>query len=347
MFAPDSLRSFRFVLATVLLLPVLNAQAACVTGLYEAMVPVTDQNPSLRNMALREVLRAVVTGVSGRSDLPVYFYDNSLAVGHLVEQFGYESVEENGERRLFLWARLNPEGVQRIIRDQGLPVWPEERPATLIWLAVEDETGHRVIAEGSDHKVVTALGKIAEQRGLPIIMPLMDLSESVYIDFTLIANMEMGVLAGASERYASQYVLVGHLSSQDGLWQGRWQMAGEEQPTVVMPTDSLENALLVGVELLASGIAWQFSGFAPGDNPQYMEITIDDIQGAADYGRSLNYLRSLSLINQVDVVRIDQHGIHFRLHTRADIASVLRVIGIGRVLYARDTVDELIFGLNP
>ncbi len=346
MFASNSAGHFRLLLVLTLLLLVFNARAERVPGLYEAMVPVADQNPSLRNPALREVLRAVVTKVSGTSDLPIYFHDNGLMIGHLVEQFGYESTEKDGERQLFLWARLNPEGVKRIIRDQELPVWPEERPAALIWLAIEDEAGRQVIAEGSDHEVVTALSKIAAQRGLPIIMPLMDLAESASIDSTLIAGMEGQMLAGASEKYASQYVLIGYLLKQDGLWQGRWQLVGEEQPTIVTAS-SLDGVVSAGINPLASRIAQQFFGFALSDSPQYIEITVDDIHGAADYGRSLNYLRSLSLVSQVDVIRVDRHGINLRLHTRADIASVLRVIGIDRVLYARDTVDRLVFGLSP
>lgn len=346
LFASNSAGYVRLLLIIVSLFLVFGAQAARVPGLYEAVAPVVSQNPSSRNPALREILRAVVTKVTGRNDLPSYFYGNGPAAGHLVEQFGYESTEQGGERQLFLWARLNPEGVKRIITEQGLPIWPEERPAALIWLAVEDEAGPQVIAEGSDHEAVTALSKIAAQRGLPIIMPLMDLAESTYIDFNLIAGLEGQTLIRASEKYASQHILIGLLQGQDGFWQGHWQVVGTEQAAAVT-MGSLGDVIAAGINPLVNRITQQFSGFAPGDGLQYMDITVDDIRGAADYGRSLNYLRSLSFINQVDVLRVDRHGMNFRLHTRADIASVLRVIGTDRVLYARDTVDGLVFGLNP
>ena len=334
------------LLVIALLCLAFNARAARVPGLYEAMVPVASQSPSLRNQALREALRRVVIKVTGTMDLSAYFYSNSLATGSLVEQFGYESTKQGGERQLFLWAKLNPEGVQKIIREQGLPIWPEERPATLIWLAIEDKAGREIIAEGSGHEIVAVLKEAAAQRGMPIIMPLMDLTESASIDFIQVAGMGGQVLARASERYASQYVLVGYLLEQEGLWQGRWQSAGEQQPATVA-IGSLEDVVSAGINPLANRIARQFSGFAPGDSPQYIEIIIDDIRDAADYGRSLAYLRSISLVNQADVTRMDPQGVSFRLHTHTDIASVLRVIDLDRVLYARDTVDRLVFGLNP
>jgi len=343
----NSAGHFGLLLITVLLLLASNSiRAARVPGLYEATVPIASQSPSLHAPALREILRTVVTRITGRNHLPAYFHGDGLAAGPLVEQFGYESTEKGGERQLLLWARLNREGVKRMIREQGLPIWPEERPTTLVWLAIEDETGSQVIAEGSDHEAVTILREIAVRRGLPIIMPIMDLAESTYIDVNLIAGMEGQALIRASEKYASQYILIGLLQGQDGFWQGHWQVAGGGQAAAVT-AGSLDDVIATGINPLVNRIAQQFSGFSSSDGLQYIDITVDDIRGAADYGRSLSYLRSLSLVSQVDVLRTGSRGMDFRLHTHADIASVLRVIGIDRFLYARDTVDGFVFGLNP
>lgn len=332
----------------VLMSIALPVYAVKVEGLYEAMVPVASQNAALRKIALRDVLRAVVVKVSGKTDLPTYFDDQGLSVEHMVEQFGYNTKMLDGERQMHLWARLNPQLVRQVIRDQGLPIWPVERPVTLVWLAIEDNENRQILAEGSQHDVLSQLQLEAERRGLPLTLPVMDLSESAVVDYLQVASLDAQALQEVSERYASQYLLIGHLQHYgDGQWSARWSMNGSPIVTQLPQQAILQDAIRSGIDPLATTIAEQFSSFSRSDNPQYLDVIVDDIASPADYARSLKYLRSLSLINRVDVVRLSPQGMHFRLHTRADIAAVLQVIGIGRVLYARDTIDQLIFGLNP
>lgn len=341
-------RLLSFVACIVLYAWSFSSHAVRVDNLYEAMVPVVSQDSALRAAALRGVLRAVAVKVSGQSTLPAYFSSASVPVQHLVEQFGYESVEKpNGRRALQFWARLSATGVQQVLRDQGLPVWPEERPATLIWLALHDSQGQRIMAADDDHAVISAIQALADSRGLPVVLPLMDLSERAGVDFSRVAAMSPDQLRAVSEKYASQYMLVGHIQQTSGkLWRARWLLADSNTP-VVTPTGTLEDVVAAAINPLTSQIARQFASFSRSDNPQYIDLTVDDVQGAEDYARVLNYLKSLSLINEVDVVRLDQDGVHVRIHSRADVAAVLQVIQIGRMLYPRDVADGFVYGLNP
>ena len=320
--------------------------AARVAGLYEAAVPIAAQDAGLRAAAVRQALRAVVTKVSGQSALPAYFNNEQLNAEYLVEQFGYETQDEADGRRLYLRVRLNQQRVDQLIRDHGMRVWPEERPLTLLWLAVADADGRRVLGEDSPHAALALARAEAARRGLPLVLPLMDLTESALVPFAVIAEGRAEAIARASEKYAGQHIFIGVIRQQGEQWQGRWHVLGQPEPPLIAPPGSLEHVVASGIYPLVTRVGRQFSGIYS-DSPQYHEMVIDDINAAADYARSLQYLRSLSPGEHVDVVGIDQDGIHFRLHTRADIASVLHVIGIDRVLFARDSVDRLVFGLNP
>jgi hypothetical protein len=327
-------------------MPLLAVQ---VDHLYEASVPVADQNPSSRVAALREILKKVVTKVSGQSVLPASLIREAGSIEHMVEQFGYDSKQENGGRQLQLWAKLNPDSVKRLIRDAQLPVWPEERPATLVWIGIEDSAGREVLAEGSKNETMSLLQEVATERGLPIVLPIMDLQESSVITPDVLAAMQAEVITLASEKYGTDYVLTGYLQRTDaGLWRGRWKLAGEGERLVTTAPGPLADIIHAGIDPLATRIASQFASYSYVDGEQYIDLAIDDINGAEDYARSLNYLRSLSVVSNVDVIGVDKQRVNFRLHTRADLASVMQVIGLGRVLYARDNIiDQLVFGLNP
>ncbi|MCW8964470.1 MAG: DUF2066 domain-containing protein [Gammaproteobacteria bacterium] len=340
----------RILTVAMLLGFVPHAHAVRVTDLYEALVPVENQAPATRADALKGVLRKVVIKVTGQSVLPASLLQSASQVEHMVEQFGYESRQEpaSSQRQLYLWAKLNPVGVKQLIRRAGLPIWPEERPATLVWLAIDGAAGRQMMAEGSEHEAVSLLHDIAGQRGLPLVLPLMDLQESSAIDFDAIATMQLDSLQSASARYGSHHVLVGYIQHVDGgLWRGRWKLMDDAEQVTMTPEGTLSDVLASGINPLASRIAQQFSSLSYVDSEQYIDLAVDDINGAADYARSLKYLQSLSLVSQVDVVGVDKEMVNFRLHTKADLAAVVQVIGLGRVLYARDAIDRLVYGLNP
>jgi hypothetical protein len=323
-------------------------QAAQVDGLYEAQVPVASQDAAERSKGLREAFRKVIMKASGQSS----FYSDqadvlSRARDH-VEQFGYRSREQDGKRQLLLWARFNPEGVRRAVRDAGLPVWPEERPSTLVWLAIEEGDDRMILAGDSEHVAQKTLNEIARERGLPIVLPLMDLTEQSTIQFQEVASLSPDRLQEQSQKYDSQYLLIGHIQSvQDGLWRGRWFIADDQQDVILTPPGTLADIIASGINPLANRIAREFASFAYVGSPQYLDIMVQDLNGANDYATTLKYLESLSLVTQVDVTRVEGRNAWFQVHTPADIAAFLQVIELGRVLYARDSTDQLVFGLTP
>lgn len=336
----------RFVLG--FLLALFLVQPAWAVELYKATVPVASQSPQDRSKGLQKILLDVIVKVSGQSVLPASLQKDAGRVKNLVEQFGYDSRQVDGKRQLYLWAKLNPGGVKQLIRRAGLPVWPEERPVTLVWLAVEDGTERQILSEDSAHEVLESVYQAVDKRGLPIVLPLMDLAERSEIDYGRVAALNPEYLARASEKYASQYVLIGHVQRVGkDRWRARWHFTGGEGRVLQTPVGPLSDIMAAGIDPLASQIARQFSSFSYRDDTQYIDVIVDDIGGAADYARSLNYLESLSPVTQVDVMAINGGQASYRLHTRADIASVLQVIALGRVLYARDSIDQFVFGLNP
>ena len=337
-------------LVFVLLFGLQPAHAVKVDKLYEAFAPVSSRAAQQRPAALREVLRRVVVKVSGQNVLPGGFA-SGVRMDTLTEQFGYESRQVPGHEGLHLWARLNAARVNRLIRDAGLPIWPVERPATLLWVAIQDKT-EEVLGEDSTHEVMAGIDALAAQRGIPLIYPIMDLAESSQVDYGKVARLDAALLSSASEKYASQYQLIGHIQRlSKKKWRARWRIldgnSADSQPVITTPAGPLSDVLAAAINPLASIIAQQFSSFSRLDGAQYIDITLDDVNGAADYVRSLKYLESLSPVSKVDVLSVDGKQVNFRLHTHVDMASLLQVISLGRVLYARDAIDRLVFGLNP
>ena len=86
---------------------------------FEARVPVTDQSAPVRDEALREALRQVITTVSG----PEAEYAAGDLLGdaaQLVQHYGYQQDPEYG---LLLVAGFDGNAVERRLKALQLPIW--------------------------------------------------------------------------------------------------------------------------------------------------------------------------------------------------------------------------------
>src|SRR5687767_9930866 len=121
----------RLALAAALLAGALPASAVPVRGLYEAAVPVRNQNPDLREPALREALAAVLVRVVGTRSLPVAAQDLLPRANSFVQGYGYESAGTGRELRLR--AQFDARAVEGALRAAGVSVWGVNRPAHIAW----------------------------------------------------------------------------------------------------------------------------------------------------------------------------------------------------------------------
>ena len=319
--------------------------AADVEGLYEAETPVRGQDPAERLAALRLGLAQVLVRVSGERDAG---QDPLLApvikdAQRLVQVYRYRQVEpaagpdgiERTERPgLILWARFDPAAVDRALRDAGLPVWGRSRPATLVWLAME-EIGRRNLAGAAlDPRVDSALEAAAARRGVPMLLPLMDLADQAAVQFADVwGGFHDGVLA-ASARYQTDAVLVGRVYREDGGgWGARWSLYQGETPFHWESAAlALEAVLEAGFDGGADVLAARFAPAGGSHEGGSVAFTVAGVGGLADYARASDYLGGLAPVAGVRVREVSADRVVFLLDLRGGEADLERAISLGRTL---------------
>ena len=125
----------------------LPSPATEVAGLYAAAVPVTGQTKQERRSAIRQAFAAVLVKVAGSHQAAAQ-PRLQQALRHplsYVQQFRYRAAStaigntvEGAVATQELWVRFDARAVNQLFYDGGVPVWGRARPATLVWLAVED-----------------------------------------------------------------------------------------------------------------------------------------------------------------------------------------------------------------
>ena len=115
--------------------------------------------------------------------------------------------------------------IRQLARDAQLPTWWSRRPLTLVWMVL-DEPGGRSVVEQSAVSIRGALDYASNQRGLPVLLPAMDLDDSLLVSTGVVWGKFTDVLDQASDRYEAGQYLVGRFSVQEVLgerfYTGEW-----------------------------------------------------------------------------------------------------------------------------
>ena len=329
----------------VLILSASGLRAHAGTALYEAEVPWSGRDAGDRTEAFRQALRQVLVKVTGRRRFADAAQTDSLVENApgFVQQYQLRTVEtglgETGARESRLWTRFDEEAVGRLLREAELAVWSSPRPSVLVWLATQsDGTTLTVGSEGSE-ETGEVLRRGAASRGVPIILPLLDLP-----DLTLAGAPELWVEAeerirAASERYRPGGILIGRVE-RGVLWEARWSLllpgaaqrwTAEGDVLDLVVDDGVQEAIDVLVSHYASPVT-------PGTGEAAMAVSVSGVHDFASYVRTVRYLESLGEVESVDVLAVVSGRVRLGLKLRTGVAGLRELIALGSTL-AEDAGD--------
>src|SRR5690606_4896921 len=156
------------------------ASALVVNGLYDQEIAVQSQGNDERLRAYREGLGAAVLKSTGAQR----WLSNGAVerawrdAQSYVQEGSYSSRTVAGPPTNRISCRFDQALVDGMLRDAGIPVWDRNRPSILLWLTVQNADGSReMIGSDSDHPVVDIIRDFASERGVPILIPMMDLED--------------------------------------------------------------------------------------------------------------------------------------------------------------------------
>jgi hypothetical protein len=317
------------------ILPVASAAAAA--SLFESEVVVSSQSPAERGSALHSALSEVLVRVAGRNNVLATEPAQALLAdpGKLVQQYRYYTRPESQPPVLVLWVRFDEASIRQGLQQQGVSYWGQERPDTLVWLAVEDRGRRYVAAADDDTDVHRQIALAARQRGVPVVFPLMDLEDQSRARFTDIWGGFFDNVLLASERYRPQAVLIGRLNrSASGGWSARWNLQVDGQSRAW--TDSrgdLAQLSQQGIDTAADILAAQFAvagGGSGGNNNVTIEVS--GVDSLADYARINAYLETLTSVAGMQLTMVSGSTLQYALRLNGSLQDLTRTVSIGSVL---------------
>ena len=319
--------------AHVAVLPV--ASAATVQGLYSVTVPRDPAASDRRAAAEQAAMASLLIRVTGSRTAALDPAVRPLLAAPREYVTSYGELQGGSHRVEF---RRAP--IESALKALGLRVWGPERPLTLLWVAVDDGVGGRALLganettelRGAATPAVTAMLKAvreqitaaAEERGLPIALPLLDLEDLNTVQITdVLGGFEDRILA-ASARYRADAVLIGHV--RPGVFGNEvdWLLVnGVERSR--LPLGAVRDGLDAAADRYAEEL-----GTVGGAS--LTSLTVYNVRSSADYGRVMSYLEQQSVLERIDVESFGNGALTLSVAARGDALLLGRVLALGGVL---------------
>lgn len=361
----------RLLAVAALTLAVAPAAAVTLDDLYEASVEVAGKGGEARGEGFRRALEEVLIRVSGSSAVLSNPDIEELleAPERFVQQYRYEALEEEddddtaaaadagdtddtdapeagdagatpadaaGEDRepthrlevSFTGARI-----EDALRERGVIVWGRQRPEVLVWLAVDDGRERYIIDADGGSPPHSALMAQSRERGLPLLLPLLDVADRSELEFVDISGGFLDAVERASDRYRAEAVLVGHLQRGGGGWQADWNLLGVgERRTWSARARALDDAVASGVHGATDRLAAALAG-RTGERTA-LRVRVQAVDSVDDYARVGNYLKSLVRVRSANVARVSPDEAVFAVDLQGRPEDLERTIALGNTLVA-------------
>lgn len=298
------------ILLLLLLAPFAVAQERI--DLYQAEVLVPNQSQSERNKAAVTGLAEVVLKTTGQPQALEHprIVEAMKRAGNYLVEWRYDSAEETlevGDRQLPAWRlalRYSSNGVEALLREARLPIWPANRPTALVWLMADTSGGRRIVGSGFAPELSETLQDIARQRGLPIIRPLMDLEDQVALSPGSLWALDYDTIRRASERYDPDSVLVGRLTEfSSDQWRASWSLMhrGRNMTFDTSGADARE-VMAAAFDQVVSYFVGLYAIIPQEGSGEAIIFQVDGVEDFAAYVRLNNYLEGMAAIRRFDVV---------------------------------------------
>lgn len=343
------------VLAGMLL--AMQAMAAQVGGLFESERLVVDQSPEVRTAEVTRGLEEVLVKVSGHQATlqaePIKvmlaqaeqylaqfsYHDNPLAEVQLDADDSVASEAKDGNaaslvKRYKLIMQFDSASVMQVLNQAQQPIWGTNRPSVLIWLAVEGSNRRFVVNNDSNPLLSELLQDAAQRRGLSVDLPLMDLKDEQMITVSDIWGQFGDRIAAASKRYSADATYTGRFfKDAEGKWQGRWLLQiGKERKAIAVSHSRLGTLFSNSVDVLAEELANKYAVVnKPGKVGEY-QFAVKGVESVEAYARLNRYLNSLQVVERVEVTRLDDAAIGYRVALKGTSDQFLSVLKLDSFL---------------
>jgi len=356
---------------------IIPAQAVEVNDLYQARIAIQSQTNRDRPAALKQALAAVLLKVGGGKSVLKHSILKKSLNNHqkYLTQYRYKyqtlpvensakTHNQRNEKQLYIVASFNEAKINQLFQLANLPLWGSLRPQILLWLIDEQGLSRRIMSNSTDSLIPSIVKDFSEQRGLPILMPLMDLTDAVELKISDIWGRFEQPIRAASLRYAAEAIVVMRISNSSLKAMSVQHNENNEsnsfetvncgllcaQPQPKQQSYVLDWSLITAKQtfsqqyhgeqrhaLLQQGlnditeVIYQHYALLTTDEDKFV-IEVANIDSMQSYVDVVKFLTDLSAVKAVTLLQAQGQSRHFQLQLRGSVQTFLASLTLNKQL---------------
>ena len=316
-----------------------KAQVVQIPAFYTAEVSVLSQSTGERQSALARALGQVVVRLSGNSQAGL----NSVvrrAAAHAEDMLAESHYRQDSETvngvpvyKSVLVASFDMSGVDALIAGAGLKYWSGDRPKPILWLAIDDGRGPRLVT-GQQMNVVKPLATRGLERGLHFLLPEGTAVEQAAV--TSIWNLDSAALQPLTARYSNDMQLLGKVYRSVSGWSAWWVLSQAGVELARWPTTNTDPRLVIasGADSGADAIAKRDAVLLDSGPSGVFLVDVEGVAEQADFLKLMAYLETLAVVRKVEVIQASPAQLLLSLDLGVGMKGFRSLVGSGSVLHS-------------
>jgi len=345
------LKPYMFRNCLILLIFILSFRinAIEVENLYSAKVLVTSQSAGDRNKALKKALRGVIMKVGGKKIEHPLVSQAIKNYNKYVNQYQYL----RNNNATYLNVSFNEEKINNLFKQSDLAIWGRLRPQVMIWVVEENGFERKLLSSTSNSLIPQSIDEFSQKRGLPLTMPIMDLTDLSALTITDVWGRFAYPVAQASARYLAEAVVVLRISDNSLTAQQNensdcqplcqteplvldWSLmadAQDERSQLFSEQYQGDDVLLMLNEALAdiTDIIYQQYALST-TNSNELQIDVANIASLEELIAVSDFLAELSAVESVQLVSVQGTNHRFKLSLIGSQQSLLASLKLSEEL---------------
>ena len=317
--------------------PPLKAKPVRNPVFYSAEVNVTSQNAAERRGATIRALGLVIVRLTGDQQAaanPVIRRASSnveaLTTSSEIRQ---DSDTVNGVPvyKSTLVVSFDPESVDALISGAGLKYWSNERPKPILWLAIDDGRGARLVT-GKQTAVVRPLATRGLERGMRFLLPAGTSVEQAAV--TSIWSLNAPAMQVLTDRYRNDLQLIGKVYRQPPGWAADWVMtqAGVELARWSFADANPRRVIASGVDEGSNALARRDAVFLDTGVAGVYSIDVVGVDTQGDFLRLMSYLQTLAIVRRVTALEATPQTLRLQLDLSIGMKGFRTMVATGGTL---------------
>jgi len=230
---------------------------------------------------------------------------------------------------------FDPEAIDALIGAAGLKYWTGARPRPILWLAIDDGRGPRLVTS-QQLAVVKPLAVRGLERGMRFLLPSGNSIEQAATNSIWALNA--AALQPLTARYQNDAQVIGKVYRSVSGWSAQWVMTqgGVEVARWVDTKADPRMVIASGADGAADAIAKRDSVYLNTGVAGKYRIDVIGVDNSQDFVRLMGYLQQMAIVRRVQVLQATPELLRLELDMNVGMKGFRTLIGSGGILRSSD-----------